>query len=448
MQLPPVLAIACLVGVLCGQTRTPDPAPAPGPAPNGAPNAAAPAIAWESDYDAALQRAQKENRPLFVAFLMDNEPANDETVQKIYTDAEFVKLSSRCVCLVCCVGEHHPADHPADHGADGHPADGGNCARFPTVTCAQHQAIEKKARARWLVGEDVCAPQHLFCDPKGNVIVRKVFFAAKQELKKCFALALDAVTKDPESKSIIAAEAGRVDKWLRDAASRNAEVRDAALGELAVADDARALPAVIKLAKPGNDDPTRMAAIAALAKKGNFTAVKPLTPMLGDAKAQIAIRVALTLETIQIPDATPDLLAAVKKEHRDRVRGFLLRAAARCSPSQAAVRDCCLQSLKGASAQLEPCVLIALGRMQANSKIIEAMRPLLLERNQNTRGLAVWVLGCQGTADCAAAIQTLLQTEKTPEVTGTANSALKHCKGEKVDGWDNLFSTYFSDSDY
>jgi HEAT repeat protein len=440
MQLQPVFALACLVGVLSGQSHTPDPAPtsapapAPAPAPSGAPNATAPAIAWESDYDAALQRAQRENRPLFVAFLMDNEPANDETVQKIYTDAEFVKLSGRCVCLVCCVGEHR--------------AEGGTCAKFPAVTCAQHQAIEKKARARWLVGEDICAPQHLFCDPKGNVIVRKVYYAAKQELKKCFAIALEEITKDPESKAIVAAEAGRVDKWLKDAASRNAEVRDAALGELAVADDARALPTVIKLAKPGNDDPTRLAAIAALAKKGNFAAVKPLTPMLGDGKAQIAIRVALTLETIQIPDATPDLLAAVKKERRDRVRGFLLRAAARCSPNQAAVRDCCLQALKGASAQLEPCVLIALGRMQANSKIIEAMRPLLLERNQNTRGLAVWVLGCQGTADGAAAIQTLLQTEKTPEVTATANSALKHCKGEKVDGWDNLFSTYFSDSDY
>jgi hypothetical protein len=261
MQLQPVLALACFVGVLAGQTRTPAPVPPPVPAsvpaPAPAPNASAtPAIAWESDYDTALQRAQKENKPVFVAFLMDNEPANDETVQKIYTDAEFVKLSGRCVCLVCCVGEHR---------AEGGGAEGGNCAKFPAVTCAQHQAIEKKARARWLVGEDVCAPQHLFCDPKGNVIVRKVYFAAKQEMKKCFALALDAVTKEPESKAIVAAEAGRVDKWLKDAASRNAEVRDAALGELAVADDARALPAVLKLAKPGNDDPTRMAAIAALA---------------------------------------------------------------------------------------------------------------------------------------------------------------------------------------
>jgi len=395
---------------------------------------AAPRIAWESDFDAALQRAQKESKPLLVAFLKDNEPANDETIQQHYTDSEIVKLSAKFVCLACCIGEHKGED--------------GNCTKFPGITCEQHQAIEKKARARWLVGEDVCTPQHVFCDPKGQVMLRKVYLIPKQALKKSMAFALNAVAKDPDSKSLVDEEKSRVDTWLKDLDSKNLEVRESALRELGVADDPRAIPAVLQRAKSGNEDATRVAAINALAKKGNYPAVKPLTTLLGDAKPPIVIRAAMALETVQIPDATPDLLSAIKKERRERVRGFLLRAAARSSPSSAAVREACLQTLKGASAQLGPCVLIALGRMNPDSRIIEAVCPLLTDKNQNTRALAAWVLGSQATPECATAIEGLLQVERTPEVKSLAASALKHCKGEKVDNYENLFTQFFSEADY
>ncbi len=413
-----VLALGALSGQ-CPQcpAQTPDPS----------------AIAWESDFDGALQRAQKESKPILVAFLMDNEPANDETIGH-YADPEVVQLSRKFVCLVCCIGEH--------------PSDGGQCAKFHGVTCAHHRAIEKKARARWLVGEDVCAPQHVLCDPKGKVILRKVYLIPQQALKKCMAIAVNAVGADPDSKALVDEEKGRVDGWLRDLDATNLEVREAALRELGVADDARALPAVLQRAKASNEDMTRLAAINALAKKGNYAAVKPLLAMLGDAKAQIVIRAATALETIQIPDATSDVLKALRKERRDRVRGFLLRAAARSSPANAAVRDACVQALKGASAQLQPCVLIALGRLNPDAAVVEAVRPLLSAKNQNTRALAAWVLGSQATPACASALEALLQVEKTPEVQEIARAALARCRGEKVDGYDSRYASFFYEGDY
>ncbi len=416
--------VSCLLSVI-GM------APSQGPTPVPTGNTK---IVWESDFDAAMQRAQKEKKPIFVAFLMDDEPANDETIQKHYTDPEVVKLTSRCVCLACCTGEHKCEE--------------GHCTKFPGITCAQHQAIEKKARSRWLTGDDVCTPQHVFCDSAGQVIARKVYLIPKETLRKCLAVALDAVAKDPEAKNIVDAEKASVDRWLKDIDSRNLETREAAMRELVVAEDPRAMPAVIRLAKSGNDDTVRLGAINALAKKGNLTAAKPLAAMLGDSKAQILIAVARSLETIQLPDATPDLIAAIKKEKRDRVRGFLLRAAARSAPRNAVVRDACLQTLKGASAQLEPCVLLALGRMAPDPKIVEAVKSRLGDKNQNIRGLAVWVLGSQGSPECAKALQALLDDEKTPEVTTIATSAVKVCRGEKVENWENRYSTFFSDSDY
>ena len=388
-------------------------------------------IAWETDFDAALARAQKETKPVLVAFVMDNEPANDETINKHYTDAEFIKLTDKFVCLVCCVGEHKGE---------------GGCGKFAGLTCAQHQAIEKKARARWLnATEDVSCPQHFFCDPDGKVVTRKIWFQSKEILTRCLVHTLAVVSKDPAALQLVEAEKTKVDKWLKDVDSRNADERSAAMRELVTSEDPRAMPAVIRVAKTGKDDVVRISAISALAQKGNFKAVDALGAMLTEGSAMIVIAAARSLETIQLHSSTPSVLGALKKEKRDRVRGILLRAAARSAPSDAAVRETCLKALKGASAQLESSVLVAFGRLDPNSQVIQAVTPLLKDKNQNTRGLAVWVLGSQGTDECAKILQELLSVERTPEVTSMANAALKRCRKEKVEGYEDKYTTFFSD---
>lgn len=391
-------------------------------------------IAWENDFDAALQRAQKESKPILVAFLMDDEPANDETIQKHYPDPQIVEISRKFVCLAGCLGEH--------------PGEGGNCGKFPGITCAQHRAIEKKARARWLTSDEVCAPQHVFCDPEGNVIRRKVYLIPKDTLWKCMAATLNELTKDPTARVAVDDDRVRVDGWLADLKSRNLEVREAALRELAVADDDRALPAVLQETQRNRDDPTRLAAIGALGRKGNYAAVEALGKLLTDKDARIVIKTALALETIQIPDASPAALAAFKRERRDRVRGFLLRVAARCTPSDRATREACVRALKGASNQLEACVLVALGWLKPDSTIADAVRPLLKEKNPDTRSLAVWVLGNQRSPDCVEALEALLNDEKTPQVIEIAQTALAYCRGEKVEGYDTKYSRFFFGSDY
>jgi HEAT repeat protein len=415
------------------------------PAPPAPAAAAAPRIAWESDFDAALRRAQAEKKPLFVAFLMDDEPANDQTIKEHYVDPEIVELSRRFVCLVCCIGEHRGED--------------GGCTKFPGITCAQHQAIEKKARARWMVGDTVCTPQHVFCDGKGDVVLRKVYLISKATLAKCLTMTLHATGGDtsnlPKAKvvdddpqALVDKEKAQVDGWLRDLDSRNLELREAALRGLGYADDARALPAVLARCAPQHDDPTRIAAIGALARKGNFEAVRPLAAMLKEPKAPIVIRVAQSLETIQMPEAVPPLLAAIKKERRDRVLGVLLRAAARSQSGNAEVREACLRAFKDASTQLESAIMVALGRLDAHPKIVELMVKQLESRNQNTRGLAAWVLGAQATPEARKALEALDRAEKTPEVRKLLASALKQSRGETVQGYDSMFWTFYAGSDF
>ena len=424
-----------VLGLLfCVTTATLRPGPAqtpPTPPPAAAPTAR---ILWETDFDAALQRAETDKKPLFVAFLMDNEPANDQTIKEHYTDAEIIDLTKRFVCLVCCMGEHRGED--------------GGCTKFPGITCAQHNAIEKKARARWLVGDLVCTPQHVFCNSKGEVVLRRVYLVPKETLAKCLAMTLQATGGDTTGLrpgALVDEEKLKVDGWLKDLASNNLEVREAALRNLGSADDARALPAVLRQCDPTRDDATRTAAIGALARKGHYEAVKPLTAMLKESNAPILIRVAQSLDTIQMPEAVAALLAASKKERRDRVLGVLLRAAARSQGSNVEVRDLCLRTLNNASAQLKGSVMVALGHLDTHKKIVDAMLPLLNNRNQNTRGLSVWVLGGQRTPESMKALEELQRTEKSPEVIKLLTSAVKHCHGEVVEGYDSSFWTFLSD---
>jgi len=403
--------------------------------------AAAASIRWEQDYDTAIARAAAEKRPMFVAFLMDDEPANDQTVKEHYQDPQIVKLLENFVCLVGCVGEH-PGTEPG-------------CKKFPGLECQHHQAIEKKARQRWLVGDLVCTPQHVFCDPQGNVVRRKVYLIGKATLAKCLLMTLDDCGVDTGRMKVDFGKAGEdalpdterasVTAWLTDLDSRNLQVREAALRGLGQAEDIRALPAVLKCCDARNDDATRLAAIGALGRKGNYRAVEPLTALLKDKNAAILGEVAKALDTIQMPDAVPPLLKSIKTEKRDRVLGVLLRAAAHSQPGNVEVRGICLKLLKGASAQLRASVLVALGRLDPDEKILAAVSPLLDSRNQNTRGLAVWVLGNQCCAAANEALTKLQNEEKTPEVQKLLGSAIRRARGEVVEGYDSQYSTFFSD---
>ena len=45
-----------------------------------------PQIAWEPDFDATLKAAKEDGKPIFIAFIMDQESANDEIAKNHFHD--------------------------------------------------------------------------------------------------------------------------------------------------------------------------------------------------------------------------------------------------------------------------------------------------------------------------------------------------------------------------
>jgi HEAT repeat protein len=418
-----VLGLVCLVPTATAQ--------GPGSRPEAAGSRTT--VAWEADFDQALARAKNEGKPLLFAFLMDDEPANDETARTIYTDPAFVELSRRWICVPCSAGSKRGAD--------------GNSASFAGVTVASQQANEKKARARYMKSDLVCTPQHVFCDHKGVEITRKVYLHSGSELCKAMRLVLAGSTKelDAETQRVAQEESTRIDKLLKDAESGNLEVRDAALGELGSSEDPRALPAVMQRTKAGNDEAARLAAIKALARKGNHKAVAVLVPLLADQKAPVVIQSAQALGAIQLPDAVPALLDLLKKQKPDRVRNTVLRAAARCNPESKKTLEAALAALKNSSTQMHAASIVALGHLRPDAKSVAALRPFLGDKNLSLRGLAVWALGNHGDAATAGQLEAMLRDEKSPEVRAVAERAIQRCRGTKSEDYEGLYAQFFVD---
>lgn len=136
-------------------------------------------ITWETHYASALGVARTDMRVIFLAVNMDGERANDYLAEETYFDEEIVALSKRSLNLVASAFMHGRS--------------GGKCSRFPGVQCKEHQEIEKDARKsviRETSEGKVIAPQHIFLDHKGDIILSVAYLVSREELLWCFHTAL------------------------------------------------------------------------------------------------------------------------------------------------------------------------------------------------------------------------------------------------------------------
>jgi len=152
-----------------------------GSAPRGAAS-----IAWDHEYEAALARAAKEKKPVFIAINMDGESANDRMAQKVYTDARIAALSASTVNVIASRFDHAPQGKP--------------CTRFAGLTCIEHKHVDGSVRGGLLKADDggyVIAPQHVFLGPDAKVLLSVPYEITTDELEWCFVTALKAV--DPSA---------------------------------------------------------------------------------------------------------------------------------------------------------------------------------------------------------------------------------------------------------
>ncbi len=143
------------------------------------------AISWQPEADAALALAASEHRALFIAVNMDGERANDQMVEVHYRDPMICKLAQKTVNLFASRFDHGSGEAP--------------CPRCGVIPCARHMEVERAVRGKWVAEAadgTVVAPQHVFVDPTGKVILSVPYQVTVGELEWCFVTAIRKL--DPE----------------------------------------------------------------------------------------------------------------------------------------------------------------------------------------------------------------------------------------------------------
>lgn len=144
-----------------------------------------PDILWQPTLDAAFDAAQEGQTIVFLAVNMDGESANDEAAKRLYHDKDFLPVASQVVSVVASRFEHG----------------GSTCKRFGTITCADHQDVDKKARANILkpgLDGEVIAPQHVWLAADRTVLLSVPYQVSKRELIWCTVTALNKAYPDKQ----------------------------------------------------------------------------------------------------------------------------------------------------------------------------------------------------------------------------------------------------------
>ncbi|MBI4878713.1 MAG: HEAT repeat domain-containing protein [Planctomycetes bacterium] len=401
-------------------------------------------IAWQESLDAALEKARAENKVVFVAVNMDGERANDTLANTVYKDKDIVKLAGLTANLLASKETHAGGER--------------ECPRFGGVSCAVHQAVDKQVRKR-VVKEAangwVIAPQHVFLDASGAVILSVPYAVTKSELTWCFLMAIGSV--DPEFKT----RGGRAPKRLilkgvidpgaGDAGSLNREQALQLLEEakttsrdnvhllflrLITADE----PEAIAFAKiqfgsrwmRRDGSQTLAECIRAVGEASPPSYYEVILPLAKDGEPKIRAEAAVALEQLGSPKALKEVLEAYKKEKEAAVAKEWLRAAGALGAEDDKARKTVLKAARDDGPKevlLRKNALIAAGSLQMDDEIEDLLSQALGDASGGVRRAAACAAAISREPRFVAALEAARDAEADDAVKKTFEVALAVLSG-------------------
>ncbi|HET6204516.1 MAG TPA: HEAT repeat domain-containing protein [Planctomycetota bacterium] len=359
-------------------------------------------IAWRGDLPGALEKAKAEKIPIFIAFNMDGEQANDWTVEVAYREPKVVGRSRKFLCFAASKYEHETARE----------GDREVCARFGSVTCAEHRQVEKDARRLFLGGRTlVNAPQHLFVAPDGTPLFRREWLISAEALADLMTRALKEAEIDPGAGAA-SAPAGEFDreKWTERVHAKGVEKQREALERMVALDhpDAEGL---LEAEFERADRDGRIEILRAMGEPGYERAVPFLLRVAGGREPLLRRHAIVSLEIVGSDKAAEALLQAAKKEGDRAVLKELLRAVAKLAPARKEVADLVLRRTSDSDDRLRANALVAAADLADVSRAREAARKALADKSADVRGCAIYALGLVGEKEDVARLKKLEEKE-------------------------------------
>jgi hypothetical protein len=336
-----------------------------------------------------------------VALNMDNERGNQQMLDEVYTSPEFHEAAKKCVVAVGSLFVHRERADAA-RGTK-------VCERFGSITCKEHQEIEKTIRVDWLKrGEkdDIESPRHFFVAPSGKILFERVWTMRKEDLTALMTRASELCT--PARLANWDTLEGRFER----AADPMSAVREIALGELIGANDPAIDAKLMELAKTTKDPDVAGSVLGAFARAETPERRKLSHEALGHKLAEVRMRAAYAMQASGFAEHLPPLLARVGKEKDDKARGAIYRALGVLAVSVKDERDgkAAHKALqKGAADSKDDArahAAIGVATWATEKPVQSALEKMLLAGGPaHERSAAVWALGFSASDDVKALLE-------------------------------------------
>ncbi len=405
-------------------------------------------IAWQTTLDGALADAKTRHVPVFIAVNMDGERANDEMVNVTYKNARILELAAKCSCVFSSVDDHD--GDKACHRCGG------------PVTCVQHQAIEKQVRAKYLktAGTGYVAPQHVFLDADGNVLLSVSYRVSPGELEWCFVSALktldekfdwkladDAIPPrrlvkggmaDLGSETTMKAPTKKeVDEILAELMkSKHVFEKIDLLAKLLRSPEKRAIEFFENLlsGKLGNREDGLIDLLKSFGRYSPPEYALIVTPFLEDDRPKVKSQAIVTLELLANPKALPALQKAWKKDKEPKVQKDLIRALAACGVEDGGVQKLVLEKIDPpAEGLMRVSAMLAAEHLKDRKKALDAADKALVQKDvAELRFAAGWLIARLHDSTRRAALESAAKSEPDVRVKPALELCLAVLDGKPI----------------
>ena len=378
-------------------------------------------IDWMRTFDAAFAEAERRGVPVMIAFNMDNEWANDLIASDYYRDPQIIERSRQMVCLIASVFDHGGREVAGQGRHD--------CDRFGRVTCSEHRDVDIAVREKYLRSKKVIAPQHIFCSPEGELLIRREWHLEKADLMKLMDRSIAAVKRRSTGGAELTLEV-LLDRYKKapDAAARDWILSDAMFSgndQLAK----RFLDTLLRSASSSEDD--MIVLMDALRYAGHPAGVPTALAGLAHAADDVRSHAAVALEVIASSEATGDLLKRLPAEPSERVRKNLLRALGACANEENRIAKVLMARARKGGTLERANALIALSGFPENKRVATLLEKTLTEGdNGQIRGSAAWSLGLIAPDGARALLARQREQESDPLAVRAIDQAIEQIDGK------------------
>lgn len=380
-------------------------------------------ITWETDLEAAKERAAEENKPLLIALHNTTEVACRRMLTKVYRDPAVQKALAEFVILPTCFDRHEEVK-----------SDGQTSSKyFPGISCEALVKNEKVVREELLESANVKVPQHVFVGADGAIYLTKIY-----ELKKTAFLDLlrrGLVMYGSEGVAKLEAELqGHFDE-VRTGKEKRVRAAVKAILELQDLRKAELLYYTIQGMKKSED---RGMAIRAFGYDEYTFAAPVVIRWLEDSDAFVRNCAVVSLEEMKAADAGPRLITMWQEEKRKEkdLRKDILRAMGPCCGDDEAAREVLMAATGEKDGPKRAAAYMSLGPHLQE----ESVRELLAKRWRKEgkdlmqKSAILHAYGMQRDAELVPDVEKLLAKERNGQLELIGKVAIAKLRGETTEG--------------